>query len=377
MPIRVEYTPNLNSIANAAFLAGAGEYRQRQQQIGMQQQRLAQQREADQARLALSAEQMRQRQDRDMFDREYRMRQSEALEQHRAQEAMMRQQAFENDLKQQGLSNKMAQHRAELYEQQLRLQDPALAAQRRWDEESAEVADKVGSDIEQITSNMHLNPDGQKKRRELIAWLNALRGQRGTISPSEYNKKFSQWMDKYDEANLEGYVVPELTMEQRFQKGDAYKIPGHSAIMTQDKDGVAKISKIDPDEQTGTPLVRLDAQGNTIGVPMGEYYGGRTEEAAEALEDARKQLMDEAKGNVGEDGTLKPPTPEQIMERLQQNYQLRQMMAGMPAPKKNEEKSSEELADELLKKMTSTALDEAHQAVGSRVRFNPSTGQFE
>lgn len=312
MAINVHYQPPMEMISQAAYRAGLGQFNQRQQQLAMQQQEAEANRMMRERQLALQAN-------------------AQQFEMQRAvQNDMLRRAQVEQGLLDQQRQFDIADQRQRAYMLQLQQNDPQVRAEAAWQRDAVQMIEKDVNSLQGGLSAMNLNEEGQKRRAALMGQLRSIQAKRHTMRQDAYQDAVGQWMQDVNSASLEDYTVEPPTAES-VAATNMKKIDDYNALII-DSDGNPKVVRLQPppkasgvtiiDEQTSQPL------------PFESFVRQNYDTYVKMRDAARKELIEEAKLTQGDSLTVTPPTQQQVMQRVRQNYEadVAAMRPQQPVP---------------------------------------------
>ncbi len=285
MAIVVGHQPNIGSLGAAGYAAGFSRRRQRESEQALQ--------------FAIGQQQYRRQDERDRRDRRDRFDMARMqMDEHRHRDAQRHDQQLE-------LQSRGHAQNLERMETQSQFEIGRMY-------EGME-AQKMLQDVdmrERMMAQAQLTPEGQREWADLSGKLRAIRGNRDSLRPQQYRQAMQKWLQDFDEAGIDKYVVPEPKMEDIWNK----------QTFVNPDDGIRY--QYNPGKQLFEPL----SSGGAGDMASPGKFTPKSFGDAIANREVRKEMFDAARASLLDEHHEKEdynPSFSDILERAkEQHYEL-------------------------------------------------------
>jgi len=300
MPIKVSYQPPLGMLSQAGYLAGAGQFAQRQQELALRQQEHAI--AAQQRQQALELQNRGQLMDYAQVQQANYLRQ-QAL----AQDAAQQQQQFE-----------LGQARNQAYLKQLEYNNPAVRQDMLWQQNTAKELDKHVNTVRTQISKLPLTPEGKDVVGKLDGILRGIQAERHKMLPQQYSQAIGQWLQKVEDANVQGYIEPPMTAADYIQR---YTMPydENNEWVINPKTGQPTLQSVEKPASKAADKPKLRDEAG-VKIPF-ETYANNVTEFEKAIAAKRREMLEEAKVRAVEGGKIEIPDNAKVIAAVRAQYE--------------------------------------------------------
>lgn len=323
MAITVQYQPPMDLLSRAGYVAGAGQFAQRQQQLALAQQEADANRRLREQQLMLAAQDQAFGQQRAMQNDAVRQQQIQAELQNRAL-------AEQNDMV-------LGQQRNQAYLKQLEQTNPELAREAVWQRDTAQALDKQVNEQRAAMSKLPLTPEGKAVASKLTGSLREIQARRHQLRPSQYAELVGKWLDDVHNSSIESYVEPPPTPAQRFSE-EVFVEPQTGIMIGFDDNGRKQFYDPKKQESAAKKQAGLRVTEETTGRPLSfrEYLIANAESPDfEKKKQAKwKELLDASKAKTLDPTKVTAPTEADVFNALERehNEMLKRIKEQKKAP---------------------------------------------